>query len=244
MDAEPADNDWASVKYEEIFDNRPNLWYYGSGNWFEVKSGIKWRNPIDNPMLCLYSQGGHKKPWHGSFGKTIRDGANKHTGSDLLAEPGTKVYACVKSKVTKIYTSNSMAGKAVVLKVLDVDTFKSLKKDYKLLYKKKGELIDDSFNYKGPFYLVFWHLQKNDYFKKGDIVKHDDIIGLTGVSGKKGVNFTTRNPHLHFEVNNVGSVGGTEKKCNPSVYFNFKAENDLTEVEKKYQLKLKNKEWN
>ncbi len=36
MDAEPADNDWASVQYEEIFDNRPNLWYYGSGEWFEV----------------------------------------------------------------------------------------------------------------------------------------------------------------------------------------------------------------
>lgn len=35
MDAEPEDNDWFSVQYEEVFDNRPNLWYYGEGNWFE-----------------------------------------------------------------------------------------------------------------------------------------------------------------------------------------------------------------
>ncbi len=40
MDAEPEDNDWFSVKYEEVFDNRPNLWYYGEGNWFEF-SGAK-----------------------------------------------------------------------------------------------------------------------------------------------------------------------------------------------------------
>ena len=35
MDAEPAENNWFSVKYEEVFDNRPNLQYYGEGNWFE-----------------------------------------------------------------------------------------------------------------------------------------------------------------------------------------------------------------
>ncbi|WP_371393288.1 hypothetical protein ACCC68_08510, partial [Tenacibaculum maritimum] len=37
MDAEPANQNWFEVKYEEVFDNRPNLWYYGEGNWFELK---------------------------------------------------------------------------------------------------------------------------------------------------------------------------------------------------------------
>ncbi|WP_157926297.1 hypothetical protein [Tenacibaculum maritimum] len=32
MDAEPANQNWFEVKYEEVFDNRPNLWYYGEGN--------------------------------------------------------------------------------------------------------------------------------------------------------------------------------------------------------------------
>ncbi|CAA0236342.1 hypothetical protein [Tenacibaculum maritimum] len=38
MDAEPVHQNWFEVKYEEVFDNRPNLWYYGEGNWFELKS--------------------------------------------------------------------------------------------------------------------------------------------------------------------------------------------------------------
>ncbi|WP_159473445.1 hypothetical protein [Chryseobacterium sp. 18068] len=39
----------------------------------ESESNREWRMPIDNPMLCMYSQGGEHKPWHGSFGKDIRD---------------------------------------------------------------------------------------------------------------------------------------------------------------------------
>ena len=40
MDAEPANQNWLEVEYEEVFDNRPNLWYYGKGNWFELKYNI------------------------------------------------------------------------------------------------------------------------------------------------------------------------------------------------------------
>ncbi|WP_437823822.1 hypothetical protein [Tenacibaculum mesophilum] len=36
VDAESANQNWFEVKYEEIFDNRPNYWYYGEGNWFEL----------------------------------------------------------------------------------------------------------------------------------------------------------------------------------------------------------------
>ncbi|MCD9637428.1 hypothetical protein, partial [Tenacibaculum maritimum] len=48
MDAEPANQNWFEVKYEEVFDNRPNLWYYGEGNWFELK--------VDN-ILNIYHTG-------------------------------------------------------------------------------------------------------------------------------------------------------------------------------------------
>jgi muramidase (phage lysozyme) len=204
----------------------------------------KWRMPIDNPMLCLYSQGGAEKPWHGSFGENIRDGSVNHTGNDLLAEPGTNVYACVKSKVHKVYTSTSLAGNALVLKVIDVETFKTLRNnDYVAKYKNKGELLEKSFDHDGDIYLTFWHLSKNDFFKEGDEVKHNDVVGLTGVSGNNGVHFTTRNPHLHFEVSNVGSVAGLKDKCNPSVYFKFKTEDEMSQEEKDYQFKTKEKEW-
>ncbi|WP_159263927.1 hypothetical protein [Tenacibaculum maritimum] len=41
MDAEPVHQNWFEVKYEEVFDNRPNLWYYGEGNWFELRESDK-----------------------------------------------------------------------------------------------------------------------------------------------------------------------------------------------------------
>ena len=28
VDAEPENQNWLEVKYEEIFDNRPNFWHY------------------------------------------------------------------------------------------------------------------------------------------------------------------------------------------------------------------------
>ncbi|WP_411811287.1 hypothetical protein ACLB9Y_14995 [Chryseobacterium scophthalmum] len=211
----------------------------------ERESNGKWRMPIDSPMLCMYSQGGGHKPWHGSFGKDIRDGSTDHTGNDLLAVPGTKVYACVKSIVHKIYTSTSMAGNVVVLKVLDVEVFKSLRNNnYIPKYKSKGEILQKGFDENKTIYLTFWHLSKNNFFKEGDEVKYDDVIGLTGVSGWNGNNFTTRNPHLHFEISNVGSAPGLNGKCNPSVYFKFKTEEELSKSEIDYQNKLKEKEWN
>lgn len=203
----------------------------------------KWRFPIDNPMLCLYSQGGVEKPWHGSFGEKIRDGSSNHSGSDLLAIPGTPVYACLEGKIERIYTSTSLAGRTIVVKVKDKETFKSLKNDYKLIYKDKGELLEKGFNPDGEIYFVFMHLSRFGKFEEGQTVKHNDIIGYTGISGKNGNNFTTRNPHLHFEVNNVGSNSGINGKCNPMVYFKFKTEPEMSAVDKKNQLDIKNKEW-
>ncbi|MFL0111146.1 hypothetical protein, partial [Tenacibaculum maritimum] len=54
MDAEPANQNWFEVKYEEVFDNRPNLWYYGEGNWFELK--VK----IDNSQYYICKTGNIK----------------------------------------------------------------------------------------------------------------------------------------------------------------------------------------
>ncbi|MCG7501350.1 hypothetical protein MHM83_05665 [Tenacibaculum sp. Mcav3-52] len=37
VDAEPENQNWFEVKYEEFFDNRSNFWYYGDDNWFEFR---------------------------------------------------------------------------------------------------------------------------------------------------------------------------------------------------------------
>ncbi|MET3730478.1 PAAR-like protein [Moheibacter stercoris] len=201
----------------------------------------KWRFPIDNPMLCLYSEGGYEKPWHGSFGENIRDNVSNHAGVDLLAEPGTPIYACFNGVIQRVYTSTSLAGRTIVVKVTDKETFNSLKRDYDPIYKNKGEIISKGFDSNKDVFLVFMHLSKIGEYKDGDIVKYNDVIGYTGVSGKNGVNFSTYNPHLHFEINNVGSQSGINGKCNPMVYFNFKTENEMTENDKKIQLEIKNK---
>ncbi|OJV55514.1 MAG: hypothetical protein BGO31_19325 [Bacteroidetes bacterium 43-16] len=206
-------------------------------------SNGKWRFPIDNPMLCLYSQNGGAKPWHGSFGENIRDGSANHSGSDLLAKPGTPVYACLDGVVERVYTSTTLAGRVVVVKVTDKETFKSMKRAYTPLYAHKGELVDKGFNAEGDIFLVFMHLSQFGEFEAGKPVKHNDVIGYTGVSGRSGNNFETRNPHLHFEVNNVGSAGGLQGKCNPMVYFNFKTENEMTAADKQLQLEYKNQVW-
>lgn len=203
----------------------------------------KWRFPIDNPMLCLYSQGGGEKPWHGSFGENIRDGKGNHAGTDLLAAPGTTIYAGLKGKISRVYTSSSLAGRVVVVQVTDKKTFKSLRNDYKPLYKERRELLEKGFDHDGDIYFVFMHLSKFGSFREGDDVEHDSVIGYTGISGKNGNNFQTRNPHLHFEINNVGSAAGIASKCNPQVYFKFKTEQDMTAADKELQLEFKNKVW-
>lgn len=66
VDAESANQNWFEVKYEEIFDNRPNFWYYGEGNWFELKdnsileysiysSGKIEKNKIKKPKEVIYN---------------------------------------------------------------------------------------------------------------------------------------------------------------------------------------------
>lgn len=189
----------------------------------------KWHDPVDNPMLCLYSQGGEtKKPWHGSFGPTIRDNVTKHTGMDLFAKPGTNIYSCLKGKVVRSEINSSMFGELIVIKVIDEETLKSRRKDpFVLKYANKSEIESQNFDHNGPFYLVYAHLKERKV-AIGDTVIAGQIIGLTGTSGENGVPFSTKNPHLHFEIMNVEKQAGLDKKCNPGVYLTYKDENSLT----------------
>ncbi|KFC18410.1 peptidoglycan DD-metalloendopeptidase family protein [Epilithonimonas lactis] len=195
---------------------------------YKTPSG-KWHDPVDNPQLCLYSQGGgSKKPWHGSFGPTIRDGVSVHTGMDLFAKPGTNVYACVKGQVVRSEINTSMFGEMIVIKVIDDKTIKARRKNpFTLKYAHKSEIESQNFDHDGTFYLVYAHL-KERRVAIDDIVDAGKVIGLTGTSGNRGVPFSTKNPHLHFEIMNVERQAGLNNKCNPGVYLTYKDEDDLT----------------
>ncbi|GAA4107032.1 hypothetical protein GCM10022393_01920 [Aquimarina addita] len=220
-------------KIQEFYDE-------GLGHKNKCDCNSSWHDPVDNPMLCLYSQGGGLKPWHGSFGEKIRDNTNKHTGMDLFAKPYTNVYACVKGKVVRSETNASLFGDLVVIEVIDVDTIKNRRKNpFTLKYANKTEIESQNFDHNGPFYLLYAHLAERKV-QIGDEVDAGKIIGLSGTSGNNGVPFTTKNPHVHFEIMNIKRGGGLNNKCNPGVYLTYKDEDTMSQSEKDEQTMVRN----
>ncbi len=187
--------------------------------------------------MLIFTRWGGAKPWHGSFGEKIRDGARKHTGIDIFAKIGTPVYACVKSEVVTVEVSESMYGGTICLKVLDSDTFKN-KRNHSFVpkYSNKTEIAEGpEFSHEGQLYCFYAHLSQMDV-KKGDIVNAGDIIALSGTSGDGGKTFRTRNPHLHFEIRSTKVASGLNNKCNPCIYVDCKYDEMLSEEERRIQI--------
>ncbi|MDD3596769.1 RHS repeat-associated core domain-containing protein [Sulfuricurvum sp.] len=198
----------------------------------------KWHDPIDNPQLAMYMQSGGIAPYWNVFGK-VRNGG-KHQGVDLLALPGTPVYACVDGTI-KIGDMQPRPpkkvnyGKYVLIKAQCPSFVQTLKKAYSLPYKDKGEMEKEmSFKDDGDFYFFYAHLLEVDEklkkaFEQGDVVrvKAGQIIGKTGTSGYT----TSADPHLHFEITSKPFLN----RVNPGFYLNYKLPRDLTQEESNRQ---------
>ncbi|MDE0536916.1 M23 family metallopeptidase, partial [Tenacibaculum sp. L6] len=194
VDAESANQNWFEVKYEEFFDNRPNFWYYGDDNWFELSNIRKWHEPVDNPISTNYTQSGtqvtkYSKHW-GLFGNTRNGSA--HAGLDLFAKTGENIYACVDGTVYNRRWHGGY-GNTITIKVDDPEGLLRLKRDYKIKYSKEGEIEKGmGFSERGSIYLFYAHLDSVKEFSFGEKVKMGDVLGTTGRSGvKRG----TRAPH-------------------------------------------------
>ena len=202
-----------------------------------------WHDPVDNPQLCLYTQGGNEVHYWGCFGETIRatNSSKVHAGVDIFAIPGTTVYACADGTIARVYTSDSLAGRVISLKITDKEAFlKAQKANFQPYFSSKGEIVDKNFNYKGDVYIVYMHLQEF-LVKAGQTVKAGQVIAKSGHSGGKGVNFSTKNPHLHLEISNNISNGGINNKANPLQFFDIKQADELSADEKQIQTTAKNK---
>lgn len=199
----------------------------------------QWCDPVEYPQLCIFTQSGNSYAYWGPFGK-IRHG-NIHAGIDIFAIPGTMVYACVDGVIAKVYTSGSLAGCVISLKVENKETFGKLKKQlFSPKYADEGELTERNFDFNGDIYIVHMHLSEF-LVKEGQKVKCGDPIGKSGISGKNGANFSTKNPHLHLEVSNNISVAGINGKCNPILFFDIKHENELTDDDINIQITAQKK---
>ncbi|MBP3141053.1 M23 family metallopeptidase [Aliivibrio fischeri] len=186
-------------------------------------------------MLCLYSQGGSKKPNHGSFGEKIRDKSNPHAGVDLFAPVGSDVYAAVNGKVTRVHTSTSMAGKTIGIQVTDKEGFWNSRDDnYQVIYKNDGEIISgEKFSKDKKLFITYMHLSEM-LVKVGDVVKAGQLIGKSGVTGENGQPFKTANPHLHFAIGNL-DYSPLIQACNPMLWITPKYENSLSVDDKALQ---------
>ena len=111
------------------------------------------------------------------FGKVRNNNTKNHQGFDYYALEGTAVYAVANGKVVYIVDPPLGAyGKQIVIK------------------------IDNS-----KYYAFYAHLLQIDV-KKGDVVKKDDTIGKTGITGNAKT-FRGIDQHLHFECRTAAKLG-------------------------------------
>lgn len=84
------------------------------------------------------------------------------------------------------------------------------------------------------------HLQEF-LVEEGVDVKAGQAIAKSGNSGGNGINFSTKNPHLHLEISNNISNAGIKNKLNPLLFLDVKHSHELSSEEKQKQTAAKNK---
>ena len=203
-----------NVLIEKIIKNETNL------------NPIKWYNPVNNPMLCLYTQNGNYRPRYNVFGEVRKERASiNHQGIDFLALPDSNIYACTDSVVVKASNVGTGYGNIIIIKVDMPETLEVIKRsDFTLDYETEGEILQDStFSSKGNIYIKYCHLKTMDV-KVGEKVKAGQILGTNGTSGFE----KTMDPHLHFEIASASSGIGLSTRCHPGQYIKYKkVEDDL-----------------
>lgn len=155
-------------------------------------NAVGWRNPLDSNRI----RSAGLASWRSATFGMVRDGGkNAHQGVDLIALPGTPVYAVGNGTVVSVYKGFSDTenfGATVVLCVDVNDLPEAQKRSY--LSKRPTDKV---------VYFAYCHLSKIDVAVRGGgtPVKIGAKLGETGESGNaKGMNTVARGAHLHFEV--------------------------------------------
>ncbi len=224
-----------NVLIEKIIKNETNL------------NPVKWYNPVNNPMLCLYTQSGNYRPRYNVFGKVRKERATKekpykinHQGIDLLALPDSNIYSCANGTVVRSSDSGKGYGKIIIIKVDNPETLEVIKRtNFTLDYATEGEIFHSStFNTEGNIYLKYCHLKTMNVVI-GEKVKAGQILGTNGTSGYG----KTKDPHLHFEIASAARSSGLSNRCHAGQYVKYKGENDLSTTETAYQKTVAETYW-
>ncbi|RLJ98638.1 hypothetical protein [Tenacibaculum discolor] len=117
VDAEPENQNWLEVKYEEIFDNRPNFWYYGDDNWFELKDnstleyniysdGKIEKTKISKPQKVIYYYYDSNNKKH-TLGEAAIHKTKRHVKKDVISTKEDYILLAY-SKDIKEYSSGAV----------------------------------------------------------------------------------------------------------------------------------------
>lgn len=210
----------------------------GSGNTEQTNQN--WHDPVENPRSTLYMQSGgggeNGKHW-GLFGKTR--GGKVHTGLDLFAPTGTKIYACMDGTIYNRRWHGGY-GNTLTIKISDVPAFLKNRKDYKLQFEKDGEIFQGAnWTEAKNIYLFYAHLDTVNQYTFGEKVSCGEVLGTTG---RSGVVAGTCAPHLHFEIFcEYVMATGTRYRINPALVVSYKGFNEQSDVERNEQEIIKNK---
>lgn len=123
----------------------------------------------------------------------VRNGGTKaHQGLDLIAEPGTPIYAVAHGMVVGVAHSNEHInyGNTIILAV-DINDLPQVQQQ-----AARSSVYPDL----AVLYFFYAHLSQIDV-KQGDMVALGDKLGLTGDSGNAhGMSTIAAGSHLHFEA--------------------------------------------
>lgn len=158
-----------------------------------VVAATGWRNPLDVNII----RSAKLASWKGAtFGMVRSNGARAHQGIDLVAVPGTPVYAVANGKVVSVYRGfhDQTGFGATVVLCVDVNDLPEPQRKFYL-----GKRPDDK-----VVYFAYCHLGRIDVTldKDGTLaVEIGTRLGQTGESGNAiGMNTVTKGAHLHFEA--------------------------------------------
>lgn len=171
-----------------IPDNKPAPQKKEKSTTSTIDTSSRWHDPLD---VCTLRTAGLASKRGAMFGWTRSGGKKNHQGIDLVANPGTPIYAVADGTVySKPSTSPSYAyGNTLVLEVGIDDLPPAQAAEFRRVHPA-GRTI-------GFFYA---HLNElPDERKK--IVKCGDIIGKSGSTGNANkMTSIALGAHLHFEV--------------------------------------------
>ncbi|WP_338845752.1 LysM peptidoglycan-binding domain-containing M23 family metallopeptidase [Massilia sp. W12] len=176
--------------------------------------GGYWVDPLTNCTLrtaLLSVRVVNGKELHGAkFGMVRKGGSKSHQGVDLVALPGTSIYAVANGRVyTNEISKKSDYGNTIILEV----GINDLPEDMAVLCEK----INPGQKTIGFFYA---HLS-NFGVPHGTYVHAGDIIGKSGCSGNASNMTTIENgAHLHFEVRKIAQMtcSGLANRLDPLLF--------------------------